>query len=201
MCADVVGMAAAERERAHVVRLVVARKLNQREAAERLGMTVRQVKRLVRSWRKDGDAGLVSKQRGRVSPSRMDPATQARIEGLLRGKYVDFGPTLATEKLREREGVAVSRETVRQMQIKLTLWKPKAVRHKRVFQPRERRPRFGEMIQIDGSPHDWFEGRAARCSIRSSLAKTIPARVKAVSKRIGGSWSISQPSITASRYE
>jgi transposase len=165
MGADVVGMATVERERAHVVRLVVARKLKQREAADRLGMTVRQVKRLVRAWRRDGDAGLVSKQRGRVSPSRMDSATRARIEGLLRGKYADFGPTLATEKLREREGVTVSRETIRRMQIEMSLWKPKAVRHKRVFQPRERRPRFGEMIQIDGSPHDWFEGRAARCTL------------------------------------
>ncbi len=129
MGADVVGMATVERERAHVVRLVVAKKLKQREAADRLGMTVRQVKRLVRAWRRDGDAGLVSKQRGRVSPSRMDSATQARIEGLLRGKYADFGPTLATEKLLELEGVAVSRETIRRMQIELGLWKPKAVRN------------------------------------------------------------------------
>jgi transposase len=162
---DVVGMGAKERERAHVVRLVVAKKLKQREAAARLGVTVRQVKRLVQVWREDGDAGLVSKRRGRASPGRMDAEKRSKIEGLLRGKYADFGPTLAAEKLAELEGIVVSHETIRQLQIKLKLWKPKAARHQHVFQPRERRPRFGEMIQIDGSPHDWFEGRAPRCTL------------------------------------
>jgi transposase len=165
MCADVVGMVAKERERAHAVRLVVEKKLKQREAAERLGVTARQIKRLVRAWREGGDAGLVSKQRGRVSPSQMKVEKREKIEGLLRDKYADFGPTLATEKLIELEGIVVSHETIRQLQIKLKLWKPKAAGHQRVFQPRERRPRFGEMIQIDGSPHDWFEGRAPRCTL------------------------------------
>jgi transposase len=165
MCADVVEMSAKERERAHVVRLVVEKKLKQREAAERLGVTPRQVKRLVWAWREGGDAGLVSKQRGRVSPRRMKVEKREKIEGLLRGKYADFGPTLAAEKLIELEGIVVSHETIRRLRIKLKLWKPKAVRPQRVFQPRERRPRFGEMIQIDGSPHDWFEGRAPRCTL------------------------------------
>jgi hypothetical protein len=76
----------------------------------------------------------------------------------------DFGATLAAEKLLEREGIAVSAETVRRAQIRLGLWRPKQRRLKRVFQLRERRPRFGELIQIDGSPHDWFEGRGPRCT-------------------------------------
>jgi hypothetical protein len=84
------------------------------------------------------------------------------VKSFLLGKYRDFGPTLASEKLAEREGVEVSRETVRKFQIGLGVWKPKRRRHKRVFQLRERRPRFGELIQIDGSPHDWFEGRGPR---------------------------------------
>jgi hypothetical protein len=78
---------------------------------------------------------------------------------------VDFGPTLAAEKLLERDGIKVSAETVRRIQIELGLWRPKRRRAKRVFQLRNRRPRFGELIQIDGSPHDWFEGRAPRCTL------------------------------------
>jgi hypothetical protein len=90
---------------------------------------------------------------------------RGRIVALLRDKYPDFGATLAAEKLSELEGITVSAETVRQLHIRLGLWKPKARRVRRVFQVRQRRPRFGELIQIDGSPHDWFEGRAPRCTL------------------------------------
>jgi transposase len=130
-----------ERDRSHVVRQAVEGLLGQREASERLGIGVRQFKRLVSRWRRDGDAGL------------------------LRDKYPDFGPTLAAEKLSELDGLAVSRESVRRLQIALKLWKPKRRRARRVFQLRERRPRFGELIHIDGSPHDWFEGRGPRCTL------------------------------------
>jgi transposase len=158
-------MSSEERDRSHVVREVLEHRLSQREAAERLDLSVRQLKRLVRCWKQDGDAGLVSRQRGRASHNRLAPDLQERIAGLLRDKYPDFGPTLAAEKLLELEGVAVSRETIRQMQVGLGLWKPKSRRVRRVFQVRDRRPRFGELIQIDGSPHDWFEGRAPRCTL------------------------------------
>jgi transposase len=132
-------MSGSERDRAHVVREALEHRLGQREASERLGIGVRQFKRLVRSWREEGDAGLISRQRGRASHNQ-----------------------LAAEKLLEVDGIEVSRETIRQLQVGLGLWKPKSRRVRRVFQLRERRPRFGELIQIDGSPHDWFEGRALR---------------------------------------
>jgi transposase len=148
-----------ERERASPVRQAVEGRLGQREAAERVGIGVRQFKRLVRCWRCDGDAGLISRQRGRPSHRRMNEAL--RIGGLLREKYADFGATLASEKLLELDGIKVSAETVRRLQIGLGLWRPKS----RVFQLRERRPRFGELVQIDGSPHDWLEGRAPRCTL------------------------------------
>ena len=112
-----------------------------------------------------GRWGLVSRQRGRVSHNRLEEGLRDRIAALLRDKYADFGPTLASEKLLELEGITVSRETIRQMQVTLALWKPKSRRVRRVFQLRDRRPRFGELIQIDGSPHDWFEGRAPRCTL------------------------------------
>jgi transposase len=158
-------MSASERERSHLKRALSKGLLLQREAAERLGLSVRQVKRLLRAWRANGDAGLISRQRGRRSPRRLDGAKRARIEALLRAKYPDFGATLAAEKLCEREGIAVSRETVRRIQVDLGLARTRRRRSARVHSPRERRARFGELIQIDGSPHDWFEGRGPRCTL------------------------------------
>jgi transposase len=158
-------MSASERERSHVMRALSKRLLLQREAGERLGLSVRQVKRLVRSWRADGDAGLISRQRGRRSPRRLEASKRARIEELLRSQYPDFGATLAAEKLRELNGIDVSRETVRRIQLELGLARARRRRAARVHSPRERRPRFGELIQIDGSPHDWFEGRGPRCAL------------------------------------
>jgi transposase len=154
-----------ERERSHLVRACVEARMGQREASERLGIGVRQFKRLVRAWKQDGDAGLVSRQRGRPSNRRLNDVRRADVEALLKDRYAGFGATLASEKLLGLDGIEVSVETVRQMQISLGLWKPKARRAKRVFQLRERRPRFGELIQIDGSPHHWFEGRGPRCTL------------------------------------
>ncbi len=165
MAAEGLWMSIEERERLHLVHQAQEKQLSQRQASERLGIGIRQFKRLVRSWKQHGDAGLVSRQRGRASNNRLAPGERARIAALLRDKYPDFGPTLAVEKLLERDGIAVSAETVRQMQIAMGLWRPKRRRHKRVFQLRERRPRFGELIQIDGSPHAWLEDRGPRCTL------------------------------------
>ena len=165
MAGGVLGMSEVERERGYLVRQAVEHRLSQREASERLGIGVRQFKRLVRAWKQEGDAGLVSRQRGRRSNNRMASEQRERITALLREKYSDFGPTLAAEKLLELDGVAVSRESIRQVQIAHGLWRPKQRRVRRVFQLRERRPRFGELIQIDGSPHAWFEGRGPRCTL------------------------------------
>ena len=118
-------MSGDERERSHLIRETVARKLRQGEAAERLGVSIRQFKRLVRAWKQDGDAGLVSRQRGRLSNHRLPEVTVQQIEQHLQATYPDFGPTLAAEKLAERDGIVVSRETVRHIQIRLGLHKPK----------------------------------------------------------------------------
>ncbi len=136
-------MSGSERERARLVRQALEHRLGQREASERLGISVRQFKRLVRCWREEGDAGLVSRQRGRASHNQLAAGHRTRISGLLKEQYHDFGPTLAAEKLLELDGIEVSRETIRQLQVGLGLWKPKSRRVRRVFQLRERRPRFG----------------------------------------------------------
>ena len=165
MAEECLSMSANERERSHLIRATVEKRVGQREAAERAGLSVRQFKRLVRAWKLAGDAGLVSRQRGQRSNHRLPDPTVQQIEQHLRETYPDFGPTLAAEKLAERDGIVVSRETVRHIQVRLGLHKPKKQRQKRVFQCRTRRPRFGELVQIDGSPHDWFEGRGPRCTL------------------------------------
>lgn len=158
-------MSAKERDRAHVIRQVADRRMRQGRAAELLGVGVRQIKRLVALYRNRGDRGLVSGRRGKPSNNRLAADVVGRIEAALRDRYADFGATLAAEKLSEHEGLSVSAETVRQMQVRLGLWQPRRRRRKRVFQIRERRARLGELIQVDGSHHDWFEGRGPRCAL------------------------------------
>src|SRR5262245_11346043 len=110
-------MSAKERERAHVIREVADRALRPGRAAELLGVGVRQIKRLVAAYRSRGDRGLVSRRRGKPSNNRLARSVVSRMERALRERYRDFGATLAAEKLAEHEGIAVSAETVRQIQI------------------------------------------------------------------------------------
>jgi transposase len=158
-------MSASERERLVVIRAVGEGRLKQSAAAERLGVSVRQVKRLVRAWRGMGAAGLVSKRRGRPSARRIDEQSKHGWIELIRQRYPDFGPTLACEQLAEHHAFAHSRETLRGWMIEAGLWKDKRVRHKRVFQLRARCPAVGELVQIDGSPHAWLEDRGPRCTL------------------------------------
>src|SRR6266404_2925017 len=158
-------MSAKERLRLRLVQGLAEGRLKQAEAAGRLGLSVRQIKRLVRAHRRLGAKGLVSRRRGEVSNRRIAASEQARIVGLVARDYADFGPTLACEYLSERHGYEHSRETLRQWMIGAALWRPKRVREKRVHQLRERRSRVGELVQIDGSPHAWLEQRGPRLSL------------------------------------
>ena len=125
-------MSVVELERSHVVRQAVEERLSQREGAERLGIGVRQFKRLVRAWKQDGTLGLVSRRRGRASHNRLTDGARSEIVRLLKEKYEDFGPALAAEKLLELEGIAVSQETIRQLRIVEKLWKPKRQKRRRL---------------------------------------------------------------------
>jgi len=140
--------------------------ISQQGAAKALGLTSRQVRRLQKRFRQEGISGLISKHKGKISCHQLSAEFKAEIANLVREKYVDFGPTLAHEKLKENDGKRLSVESLRQIMIAEKLWKPKQKRkEKRIFQLRPRRERFGELIQIDGSPHDWFEGRGDPCTL------------------------------------
>lgn len=154
-----------ELDRVGVIEAVVSGRVSQGEAAIELTLSVRQVKRLVRRYREHGAPGLGSRRRGQPSNNRLDDTVREQALSLVRERYADFGPTLAHEKLTEQHGLRLSVETLRGLMIEAGLWQAKRQRRRTVFQLRERRPRRGELIQIDGSPHDWFEGRSERCTL------------------------------------
>ena len=156
-------MSQRELDRTEWMREIRARRATQAQVAERLGVSVRQVERLYRAYKADGAAGLISKKRGRPSPRSLPDTLRAEVLTLVRERYGDFGPTLAHEKLTELHGVTVSVETLRQWMTTDGLWAPRVGRASRVHPPRRRRACLGELIQIDGCDHEWFESRAPRC--------------------------------------
>jgi len=164
MRSDLIAMTPKEIQRLEVLQRLAAGVIRQREAAADLRLSVRQVKRALRAYREDGATAVVSRRRGRPGNRRRDPALLARAIAIVRDQYADFGPTLASEMLAERHDIRIDRETLRGLMIREHLWKSK--RRKAAYHPpRQRRARFGELIQIDGSPHDWFEQRGPRCTL------------------------------------
>jgi transposase InsO family protein len=157
---DRIAMSQAERDRLKVMAPVLEGKRLQREAARLLGRSVRQVRRIQRRLEAEGDGGIIHKLRGRPSNNRQDPELRQAILGAYRRDYQDFGPTLAAEKLAQR-GLRVCRETVRQWLLAEGLWQRKRKRDKH-RRRRQRRECFGELVQADGSHHDWLEGRGER---------------------------------------
>jgi len=158
-------MSQREAQRLAVLGEVVAGRMKVGQAAASLGVSERQVKRLTRRLREEGSAGLISKRRGAPSNRRIVPEVRERYMGLVREHYSDFGPTLACEYLQRDHGFTYSVETLRGWMSEEQLWKPKQRRRVRLHSPRPRRGCRGELVQIDGSHHDWFEGRAAKCCL------------------------------------
>lgn len=124
-----------------------------------------QLRRLQRRYEAQGGAGLVHQLRGQVSNRKLDAGLALRAQQLLTAHYPDFGPTLASEMLVQRHGISLSVESVRTLMIKAGLWRARRKRQPAIHPMRERRASRGELIQIDGSPHDWFEQRGPRCTL------------------------------------
>ena len=158
-------MSQKEADRLEVVQLIFSGQLNQTEGAERLGISTRQMRRLQRCYALKGISGLITKRRGKVSNNKLPESLISKALGLIQQHYADFGPTLAQEKLTEKHGLKISVESVRHLMIKKGLWQGQKRKKLYVHQMRERRACYGELIQIDGSPHDWFEGRAEQCCL------------------------------------
>ncbi|MFL9921769.1 ISNCY family transposase [Paraburkholderia fungorum] len=163
--AELVTLNMRELDRLKVIQAIVELGLKPGRAAERLGLSVRQVERLVIRYRASGAAGLCSGRRDRPGNRKLDEGLAVRALTIIRERYADFGPTLACEKLHECHGITLSKETVRHLMTDAGLWIPRRQRPPKLYQPRARRACLGELVQIDGSEHPWFEARAPQCTL------------------------------------
>ncbi|MGC2193346.1 MAG: ISNCY family transposase [Terriglobales bacterium] len=161
----VISMSRSEIDRMSVLRDLAEDRIRVSEAARLMGLGRRQVFRLAKVYRQRGPAALVSKRRGKRSNRSYPIGLRAEVIGLIRERYSDFGPTLAAEKLSELHGIRLGRETIRQWMMAAGFWKDRKQRMKPVHQPRNRRECVGELIQIDGSQHWWFETRGPQCTL------------------------------------
>ncbi len=162
---SVVSMSKQEFSRLDVLLQVQAGRLRIADACGLVGIRRRQLFRLLRGLRQNGAAGLISKRRGRPSNNRLPAEVRDLAVSLVRDRYADFGPTLAAEKLAELHGCKVSRETLRGWMIAAGLWIDRRHRLPSPHQPRRRRDCLGELVQIDGSEHAWFEDRGPACTL------------------------------------
>lgn len=153
-----------ERDRLKVLHEVKQKHLTQVEAAERLKVSDRQVRRLLMRMDDSGDRALVHGLRGRASNRKLALSFEQKIMARVRQRYADFGPTLAAEHLAQ-EDLLVSRETLRKWMVKAVLWRPRRQRVKSVHVWRERRASFGELVMQDSSPFRWFEERGPACHL------------------------------------
>jgi len=157
-----ISMSMKELERIKTLTLVRENKLSQVIAAKRLKISDRQVRNLLKQIEQEGDKGIISKKRGRLSNHRLPENLKQEVIKLVREQYVDFGPTLVCEYLKAHHSINLSSETIRLWMIEAGIWSAK-IRRARLHPLRERKPAFGELTQIDGSQHHWFEDRAPPC--------------------------------------
>ncbi len=159
---DIITMSRRETKRLHIIHQALDKRITQEKAAELVGLSSRQLRRMLKRVREEGDEGISHRSRGKTSNRRVPNKIKEKALKLYREKYNDFGPTFASEKLLDVHAIKISKETLR-------LWlneesipyeKRKARKHR---QWRERKHHFGEMVQMDGSHHDWFEGRGPKC--------------------------------------
>lgn len=160
-----VSMSDKELKRLSVLQEICDQRITQPQAAQLLHISERQIRRLLQKYKTQGPTALAHAARGQISNSRLPEELRLKCLNLVAEQFHGFGPTLAHEKLTTVHGFDISVETLRSWMIAADLWIPRAKRLKRPYQPRYNQDCFGELIQIDGSHHDWFEGRAAKCCL------------------------------------
>jgi transposase len=153
-----------ERDRLRVLNEIRQKHITQREAAQRLKISDRHIRRLLLAVAQRGDRAVVHGLRGRASNRKLTPPWELKIMSRVRQRYADFGPTLAAEHLAQ-EGLLVSRETLRKWMVQASLWRPRAQRVKTIHVWRERRACFGELVMQDSSPFPWLEERRPACQL------------------------------------
>jgi transposase len=152
-----------------VFKRVVEKEWSLAEASRRLGISYRQTQRAFKRFKEEGDQGLAHRSRGKPSGNRTDNAVKEAVLELYRTQYCDFGPTLAAEMISERDGHDVNHETLRLWLLQAKLWKPARKRRSHHLPWRKRKNSFGELVQMDGSVHAWFEDRGETCFLMSMV--------------------------------
>ncbi|MCP4267032.1 MAG: ISNCY family transposase [Candidatus Brocadiaceae bacterium] len=159
---DIIMLSQKELIRLHIVHKILNKELNHKDASKALSLSERQIRRIVSRVTLEGDHGIVHKSRGKSSNRRISQRIKNKVIERYRTRYSGFGPTFAAEKLFERDKIKVHQETLRKWLIEAGDWK--RMRKSRAHrQWRERKPHIGEMVQVDGSHHDWFEQRGSKC--------------------------------------
>jgi len=190
MTKETLRMSQEERDRLIVMEQVEAGGISLKEGARRMGVGYRQAKRIRKRFRRRGGAGLVHASRGRVSNRRIDQAFHDLVVETYRTHYMGFGPRLAAEKMRERQGIDVHEETLRRWLVAAHLW-PGRTAHRKHRRRRPRREHFGELVQLDGSDHGWFEERGPRACLMvmiddaTGLCETLLAPGETVEAALG----------------
>lgn len=161
----IISMSAKETERITVMDNLIEKRIKQKHAAQQLNISVRQVQRMLKRYKREGAAGFVHLGRSRISNRAIPQDEKDRAINIIREHYHDFGPTLALEKLKNHHQVAFGVDTLRKEMVTTQLWKARRRKMKEIHPYRERRVCLGELVQLDGSPHDWFEGRAPSCTL------------------------------------
>jgi hypothetical protein len=165
---DRVIMSVTELRRVHVIRQTMEKKLTQVTAGTVLGLTPRHIRRLIARVEQAGDHGLAHRGRGKPSNRRIPDKVKITVLTLYEKRYADFGPTLAAEKLAERHGIPISDETLRRwLRARGVVHFTRRKRPHRAW--RARRAHVGALLQLDGSHHDWFEGRGPRCVLMAYI--------------------------------
>lgn len=165
---DIITMRQEELRRLHIVRKILDKKLKQTEAAGKLDLSYRQIKRIAKRVKEEGDNGIIHKSRGQPSKRKLSDKTKNKVIRLYQQKYYDFGPTFANEKLFEIDKIKIGVQTLRNWLMESGLWRVTRKR-KKYRRWRERKHCFGEMVQLDGSHHPWFEDRGRKCVLEGYI--------------------------------
>lgn len=181
MAQTLITMSSRELTKYNTINDLIACKINGTEAAKKIGLSVRQIKRLKVKVKKDGARGLIHGNRGQKSNRRIAGEIIKKVKDILKKNYADFKPTFAAEKLEDNHSIKLSKEKTRQIMIEEKLWQVKS--RKQNGEHRYWRPRkefYGELEQFDGSYHNWFEDRSQQCcllvAIDDATGKIIQAK-------------------------
>ena len=165
---DIVTMSQKELKRLHIINKILDKRLKQIEAVKILGLCDRQIRRIVKRIRIEGDSGIIHKSRGKDSNRAFPEVIKEKVINIYKDKYHDFGPTLANEKLSEIDKIKLGTQTLRSWLIEKGEWQV-SHKHRKHRAWRERKHHYGEMEQVDGSHHDWFEGRGPKCVLMAYI--------------------------------